>query len=70
MTAPTDTPLKKTAQPRHRLRVPGFLVETEQGLGDVIRSATYRMGLRPCAPCQARAEVLNRWLSLSPRRPR
>ena len=49
----------------HRLRLPGFLVEEEIGLGDVIRHATYAMGIKPCGACSKRAAALNRWMVLS-----
>jgi len=38
-----------TAQQRpHRLRLPGFIKDQEIGLGDVIKRATYAMGIKPC----------------------
>jgi hypothetical protein len=49
----------------HRVRLPGFLLETEVGLGDVIKKATYAMGIRPCTGCERRAAALNRWIRLS-----
>lgn len=47
--------------PAHRVRLPGFLVEEEIGLGDVIKRVTYAMGIAPCAGCEKRAAALNRW---------
>ena len=35
--------------PSHRVRLPGFLVEEDIGLGDVIKRVTYAMGVKPCA---------------------
>ena len=52
-------------QPAHRIRLPGFLVEEEIGLGDVVKKATYAMGIKPCGGCQQRADALNRWMSFS-----
>jgi hypothetical protein len=52
----------------HRVRLPGFIVETEVGLGDVIKRATSLAGIRPCGPCLERAASLNRWLVFSGRR--
>lgn len=52
-------------QPDHRIRLPGFLVEDEIGLGDVVKNATYAMGIKPCGGCQQRAAALNRWLIFS-----
>jgi hypothetical protein len=51
-------------QPR-RLRLPGFLVEEEIGLGDAIQRMTYFMGIPSCGGCQKRAAALNRWMTLS-----
>jgi hypothetical protein len=45
----------------HRVRLPGFLIEEEIGLGDVIKKVTYAMGIKPCAGCEKRAAALNRW---------
>lgn len=51
--------------PVHRVRLPGFLIEEEVGLGDLIKKATYAMGIKTCAGCERRAAVLNRWVRLS-----
>jgi hypothetical protein len=48
---------------RYRLRLPGFLIDEEVGLGDVIKKATSSAGIKPCGPCQKRAAALNRWIS-------
>ena len=53
---------------RHRVRLPGFISDQEVGLGDVIKRATYAIGLKPCGGCERRAATLNRWLSFSGRR--
>jgi hypothetical protein len=55
---------KSERQP-HRVRLPGFLIEQEIGLGDVIKRATSAMGIRPCAGCQRRAATMNRWMTFS-----
>jgi len=52
-------------RPAHRVRLPGFLIEQEIGLGDVIKRATSVIGIRPCAGCQRRAATLNRWMRFS-----
>jgi hypothetical protein len=52
------------AQP-HRLRLPGFLIEEETGLGDAIKRATYAVGIKPCGGCEKRAAALNRWIHLT-----
>ena len=49
----------------HRVRLPGFLVEDEIGLGDVIKQVTYAMGIKPCSGCEKRAAALNRWMHFS-----
>jgi hypothetical protein len=48
--------------PAHRVGLPGFLVEEEFGLGDVIKRATAYLGIKPCGGCEKRAAALNRWL--------
>ena len=52
---------KAVHQP-HRIRLPGFIKEEEIGLGDVIKKATYAMGIKPCTGCEKRAAMLNRWM--------
>ena len=49
----------------HRVRLPGFIVEEEIGLGDVIKRATYAVGIKPCSGCEKRAAALNRWMVFS-----
>ena len=49
----------------HRVRLPGFLIEQEVGLGDAIKRVTSAMGIRPCGGCEKRAGVLNRWMTFS-----
>lgn len=46
----------------HRVRLPGFLIEEEIGLGDAIKRATYAMGIKPCGGCEKRAAALNTWV--------
>ena len=52
----------------HRVRLPGFITEKEIGLGDVIKSATNAIGLKPCGGCAHRASALNRWIVFSGKR--
>jgi hypothetical protein len=52
-------------QPAHHVRLPGFLVEDEVGLGDLIKRVTYVMGIKPCSGCEKRAAALNRWMTFS-----
>jgi hypothetical protein len=51
-----------------RVRLPGFVVDTEVGLGEVIKRATSLAGIRPCGSCLERAASLNRWMVFSGRR--
>ncbi len=58
-----DDPKPRTAERQpHRVRLPGFLIEEEIGLGDVIKRATFAMGIKPCGGCEKRAATLNRWM--------
>jgi len=54
-TKPTQEPL--------RVRLPGFLVEEEIGLGDAIKRATSAVGVKPCGGCEKRAALLNQWMT-------
>ena len=49
----------------HRVRLPGFLIEREIGLGEVIKKVSYGVGIRPCGGCERRAVALNRWMRFS-----
>jgi hypothetical protein len=51
----------------HRVRVPGWLVQEEVGLGDLLKRVTYRAGIKPCAGCEKRATTLNRWMTVTRR---
>jgi hypothetical protein len=51
--------------PRYSVRLPGFLIDEEIGLGDAIKRVTYAMGVKPCGGCEQRAAVLNRWMHFS-----
>jgi hypothetical protein len=44
----------------YRVRLPGFIKDEEIGLGDVVKRATYAMGIKPCGGCGRRAAALNR----------
>lgn len=48
-------------EPR-RVRIPGFIIDDELGLGDVVQRVTYAMGVKPCGGCERRAAALNRWM--------
>jgi len=49
-----------------QVRLPGFLIEEEIGLGEVIKRATYAVGIKPCDGCRKRADALNRWMVFKP----
>ena len=59
---------EKGQRPRYQVRLPGFITDEEIGLGDVIKRATYAMGIKPCGGCARRAATLNRWVMFTPRR--
>jgi hypothetical protein len=56
---------KEEESPPHRVRLPGFLIEQDIGLGDAIKHVTYAMGIKPCGGCEKRAAALNRWIRFS-----
>lgn len=58
------------ARAAHRVRLPGFLVDEDIGLGDVIKRTTSYIGIKPCGGCQRRAQALNRWMAFGRRRAR
>ena len=53
----------------YRVRLPGFIVAEDIGLGETVKRATSYLGVRPCGGCQKRAAVLNRRLVFTSRRP-
>ncbi|MCW5880378.1 MAG: hypothetical protein KIS91_05525 [Anaerolineae bacterium] len=59
----------REAEPQpHHIRLPGFILDEDIGLGDVIKRTTTALGIPPCDDCARRAAALNRWLVFS--RPR
>lgn len=56
---------KETQAQPHRVRLPGFFIEEEIGMGDAIKRVTYAMGIKPCGGCEKRAVALNRWVRFS-----
>jgi len=56
---PEDRGEEHQHQP-HRVRLPGFLIDEEVGLGDAIKRVTYGIGSKPCGGCEKRAAALNR----------
>jgi hypothetical protein len=48
------------------IRLPGFLIEEEIGLGEAIKRVTYSLfGTKSCGGCEKRAAALNRWIHFS-----
>ena len=47
-----------------RLRLPGFIVKEEIGLGDALKYVTELAGIAPCGGCQRRAAQFNRRVTL------
>ena len=46
----------------HRVRLPGFILNEDVGLGSVVKRVTSTFGIRLCGGCEQRAAMLNRWL--------
>ena len=61
-------PIETRERAPHLVRLPGFISDKEVGLGDVIKRATYAMGIKPCGGCERRAATLNRWMVFSGKR--
>jgi peroxiredoxin len=58
-------PPQAQTRERHRIKLPGFIVRGEIGLGDVIKRVTSAIGIKPCVGCERRAAFLNRWMAFS-----
>jgi hypothetical protein len=56
----------KSAEDEQRIpygvRLPGFMVDDEIGLGDLIKRATSAMGIKTCGGCEKRAYALNQYV--------
>ena len=66
--ARSDAAVDKSERRPYRVSLPGFISEEDVGLGDVIKRATYAVGIKPCGGCERRAAALNRWMVFSGRR--
>lgn len=66
----TDTEGSEEGPEPRKVRLPGFLVENEVGLGDVIKRTTRAMGIKPCGGCAKRAAALNRRIVFTSRKTR
>ena len=68
MTQKSASPTGATESTRSdawKVRIPGFIVDQEIGLGDAIARASAFLGIRPCGGCSARAEAFNRRVVLT-----
>jgi hypothetical protein len=54
-------------QPKRTLRIPGFIIDEDIGLGGITKRALYVLGVKPCAGCDGRASKLDKILTFSPR---
>jgi hypothetical protein len=66
--ATRDDVAEKRDRPPYRLRLPGFIGDKDIGLGDIIKRATYSVGITPCGACGRRAATLNRLMVFSGKR--
>jgi hypothetical protein len=64
----TDSRVDRDGRQPHRVRLPGFISDEDIGLGDLIKRATYAIGMKPCSGCERRAAALNHWMVFSGRR--
>lgn len=55
----------KSSGSSFHVRLPGFLIAEETGLGDVVKRTAYAIGIKPCGGCEKRAASLNRWLTFT-----
>jgi len=53
---------------RRPIRLPGFINTDDVGLGDLIKQASYSLGIQPCGGCEKRAAMLNRAVVFSSKR--
>lgn len=65
-----NSPSEQSEREPYRVRLPGFVADKDIGLGDTIKHATSRVGIRPCGGCNRRAAALNQWMVFSGRHPR
>ena len=57
-------------QAAFKVRLPGFVSDTDVGLGDALKRATTYLGIAPCRACDRRAAALNALVTFTGRRPR
>lgn len=66
--AKSDAANERNERHSYRVRLPGFISDKEIGLGDVVKGASYAIGIKPCGGCARRAAALNRWMVFSGKR--
>jgi len=59
-----------TRKPPQPLRVPIPGLRQTVGLGQGVKRLTSALGIRPCGGCQRRARTLDRFIVMTPPRPR
>ncbi len=59
---------EKSEHQPYRVRLPGFLIDEDVGLGDAVKRVTSAFGVRPCGGCERRAAMLNRRFVFTGRR--
>jgi hypothetical protein len=52
----------------YQVRLPGFIIDEDVGLGEIIKRATSMAWIKPCGGCAERARNLDNWLFFSNRR--
>jgi hypothetical protein len=65
MTDANSASANETQPGPRKVRLPGFIVDEEVGLGDVVQRVTYAMGIKPCGGCERRAAAMNRWMAFT-----
>jgi len=50
---------------QHKVRLPGFVIKEDTGLGQVIKRATSLVGIRQCGGCAQRAIRLDNWMTFT-----
>jgi len=53
---------------RHQVRLPGFILDQELGLGSAVKRVVSTLGIGPCGGCEQRAAGLDRWLVFTGKR--
>jgi hypothetical protein len=66
-TSNANTEGVQPAKATHRIRLPRFIVHEPVGLGQAVKRVTTAAGIKPCEPCERRAQQLDRWFRVEPR---